>query len=203
MKLPAVAITAAFACGVALGLCPPMARMATSHFWLVAGFAAAVCFVGVGILLLNRARLGAAASVSGVSWILLGVLGAWISAQPLPRSHVVNLIEHGQIDLRTPLRWRGTLRDEPAKLPWGFGLEIELTGVDYAGAQLAAEGGLRLSFSPGPENPALPTIHAGDEVTVVAQAKRPQVFRDEGAFDRARIWPRRELIWLRRFARRG
>jgi len=43
---------------------------------------------------------------------------------------------------------------------------------------------LRVSFSPKPDDPALPALHAGDEVTVIAQAKRPQLFRDEGAFDR-------------------
>ena len=29
-----------------------------------------------------------------------------------------------------------------------------------------------------------PELHAGDEVAVLAEAKRPQVFKDEGAFDR-------------------
>ena len=86
--------------------------------------------------------------------------------------------------MHTPLRWHGTLRDEATKLPWGFGLEIELGGVDYANTQLAARGGLRLSFAPRPEDPPLPELHAGDDVTVVAQAKRPPMFRDEGAFDR-------------------
>jgi hypothetical protein len=38
VKLPAVAITAAFACGVALGLCPPLVRLAISHFWLAQAF---------------------------------------------------------------------------------------------------------------------------------------------------------------------
>ena len=179
-----MAITAAFACGIALGLCPPIARLATSHFCLVAGFAATVFFVVIGILLLNRARLGAAAVVSGVVWILLGVLGAWISEQPLHSTHVVSLIENGKIVLHTPLRWRGTLRDELTKLPWGFGLEIELAGVDYANSELTARGGLRLSLSPRPEDPPLPALHAGDNVTVIAQAKQPQVFRDEGVFDR-------------------
>jgi competence protein ComEC len=184
VKLPAVAITAPFACGIALGLCPPIAQLATSHFYLVAGFVATVFLVVTGILLLNRARLGAAAIVAGVVWIFLGVLGAWISEQPLPSTHVVSLIENGKIDLHTPLRWRGTLRDEVTKLPWGFGLEIELAGVDYANGELTARGGLRLSFSPRPEDPPLPALHTGDDVTVIAQAKRPQVFRDEGAFDR-------------------
>ena len=184
MKLPAVAITAAFACGVALGLCPPIARLATSHFCLATGFVGAAFLVVFAIVLLNRLRFGEAAVVSGFSWVLIGLVGAWISEQPLPYAHVINLIENGKIDLHTPLRWHGTLRDEATKLPWGFGLEIELGGVDYANTQLAARGGLRLSFSPRPEDPPLPTLHAGDEVSVVAQAKRPPFFRDEGAFDR-------------------
>jgi competence protein ComEC len=184
VKLPAVAITAAFACGVALGLCPPLAQLATSHFWPTAGFIAAAFLFIAGILLLSRARLSEAAVVSGVGWILLGLLGAWISAQPLPDNHIVRLIESGRIDLHTPLPWRGTLRDEPAKLPWGYGVEIDLASVDYENSRLAAHGGLRLSFSPRPDDSPLPALHAGDEVDVLAQAKRPQVFRDEGAFDR-------------------
>src|ERR1700674_5799104 len=116
--------------------------------------------------------------------MVLGALGAWISDQPLPGNHVISMIENGRIDLRTPLRWRGTLRDEPAKLPWGYGLEIELAGVEYENTQLAAVGGLRLSFSPRPEGAPLPALHAGDQVTVLTQAKLPQIFRDEGAFDR-------------------
>ena len=184
MKLPAVAITAAFACGVALGLCPPMVRLAASHFWLAAGFLGAAFLIAAGILLVNRARLGLAAVVSGVSWIVLGLLGAWIAERPLPASHIVSLIESGRIDLRTPLRWRGTLRDEPANLPWGFGLEIQLAGVEYENKYLMTLGGLRLSYSPRPGDSPLPGLHAGDEVTVLTQAKRPQVFRDEGTFDR-------------------
>jgi competence protein ComEC len=184
VKLPAVGITAAFACGVALGLCPPIARLATSPSYLAAGFLATTSLIIVAILLLSPARFGEAAAVSGITWILLGVVGAWISEQPLPSTHVLNLVESGQIDLHTPLRWRGTLRDEPAKLPWGFGLEIGLEGVDYENTHVTVVGGLRLSFSPRPEDPPLPALHAGDEVTVVAQARRPQVFRDEGAFDR-------------------
>jgi competence protein ComEC len=184
VKLPAVAITAAFACGIALGLWPPISRLATSHSCLSIGFPFAAFLLLFGLVLLSRAHFAAAALVSGMSWILLGLLGAWISAQPLPASHITSLIDRGRIDLHTPLRWHGTLRDEPTKLPWGVGIEIELTGVDYANSLLLTRGGLRVSFSPGANDSALPPMHAGDEVSIIAQAKRPQVFRDEGAFDR-------------------
>src|SRR6266404_7431963 len=43
---------------------------------------------------------------------------------------------------------------------------------------------MRLTYSAHPNEPALPEIHFGDEVEVVAHARLPQLFRDEGAFDR-------------------
>ena len=184
MKLPAVAIIAAFGCGVALGLCQPVARLATSQAWLVVGFIAASLVLILAFLLLGRSRFIEAAIGSGVGWILLGALAACISEPPLPPNHVTRLIEAGRISLSTPLRWSGTLRDEPAKLPWGFGLEVELSGVDFENTRVPALGGMRLSFSPRPDDTPLTALHVGDKITVVAQAKRPLLFRDEGAFDR-------------------
>jgi hypothetical protein len=136
VKLPAVAITAVFACGIALGLCPPILRLATSQFWLATGFLATASLIVAGIFLVNRARFGVAAVVSGGCWVLLGVLGAWIAERPLPSKHVIRLLEDRRIDLHTPLRWHVTLRDEATKLPWGFGVEIELAGVEYENTDL-------------------------------------------------------------------
>ncbi|MEQ1474745.1 MAG: ComEC/Rec2 family competence protein, partial [Candidatus Acidiferrum sp.] len=46
-------------------------------------------------------------------------------------------------------------------------------------------GGLRLSFASRPASDAALTIlHTGDSIAVLTQAKLPQVYRDEGAFDR-------------------
>ena len=184
MKLPAVAIAAAFAWGIVLGLHPTVVRNASSGLLLSICFIAVIVFILTGFFLARFGLLFPAAIISFFSWTLLGFLGACVAEQPRAANHVTSLVERGQLRLETPLRWHGHLRDEPAKLPWGYGLEINLSGVEFEGAQKAAEGGLRLSYPSQPDRPALPELHAGDEVEVLAEAKRPQVFRDDGAFDR-------------------
>jgi competence protein ComEC len=184
MKLPAVAIAAAFACGIALGLCPPLATFAPSHSFLAGGFILAAVLIAAGMLLTGFRQLALGASLSMMSWTLLSILSAGIAQQPLPPDHVVTLLDAGRLDLHSPLRWRGTLRDEPARLPWGFGCELELSGVDVEGTTTAARGGLRFSFAPRDGQPSIADLHVGDEVAVTTEARRPQVFRDAGAFDR-------------------
>lgn len=137
-----------------------------------------------GIVLAKIGRLFPALTLSAFSWIILGALGAGIASQPRPADYVLSLVDTGRVDLKTPLRWHGRLRDEPARLPWGYGYEIELIGVEYEGSLVPARGGLRVGFSESPEQTAAPDVHAGDEVVVSTQAKKPQVFRDDGAFDR-------------------
>jgi competence protein ComEC len=184
MRLPAVAIAALFAFGVVLGQAPWFAERVSSHIYLLMGFASMGLLICAGIVLARIGRLFPALTISIFSWIILGGLGAGIANQPRPADYVLSLVEAGRLDLKTPLRWHGRLRDEPAKLPWGYGYEIELSGVEYDGSLVGARGGLRVSFSESPERTAAPDVHAGDEVVVATQAKRPQVFRDDGAFDR-------------------
>jgi competence protein ComEC len=184
MRLPAVAIAALFACGVVLGQAPWFAERVSSHVYLAIGFASTGLLICAGIALARIGRLFPALTLSTVSWIILGALGAGIANQPRPADYVLSLVESGRVDLTTPLRWHGRLRDEPAKLSWGYGYEIELSGVEYDGSLVNAQGGLRVSFSENPEQTAAPDVHAGDEIVVATQAKKPQVFRDDGAFDR-------------------
>lgn len=184
MKLPALAIAAAFVCGIVLGLCPPFASRAVAHVFLIDGFVVTGLFILAGILLTRLGRLVLSAAGSMLSWILLGVLSAGIAQQPLPPDHIVTLVDDGRVNIHTPLTWHGRLRDEPVRLPWGYGYEVELAGVEYQNTLLPARGGLRLSFTPHPGEEALQELHAGDEIAVLTQAKRPQVFRDDGAFDR-------------------
>jgi competence protein ComEC len=184
VRIPAVAMAAAFISGMLVGLGLISVRVLGSHAFLAAGFVAAGSLILAGLLSLRIRWLGFAAGTSLLSWILLGVLAAAVAQEPLPGNHVVRLAESGQLDLGSPLRWRGTLRDEPARLPWGYGYDIELNSVDYQGRTLPLRGGMRLSFSQHGDDRELPDLHCGDTVEISTLARRPQVFKDEGAFDR-------------------
>ena len=86
MKLPAVAIVAAFASGIALGLHPAVTPHATSVFLLAACFLVGVALIVTGLAFARCERLFPAAAISLLSWALLGFLGACITQQPrLPR----------------------------------------------------------------------------------------------------------------------
>lgn len=186
MKAPAVAVVAAFVCGITLGLYPPFAQFSASPAKLVACFVGCATLTGAALLLLRWERLIASAAISLLCWLTLGLTSSAIAQQSLPPNHVTQLLDHNQLSLKTPLRWHGTLRDEPTRLPWGTGYEIDLQGVDYQAATIPISGGLRLSFSP--HTPAdgalLPQLHDGDAIDVITEARRPPFFRDEGAFDR-------------------
>jgi competence protein ComEC len=184
MRLPAVAIAALFACGAVLGQSHWITERAAPHLYLVAGFVLAGLLLCSGILLARIGRLFPSAAISVLSWLVLGILGAGIGSQPRPADYVLNLVDAGRLELKTPLRWHGRLRDEPAQLPWGYGYEVELTGVEYKGDLIPARGGLRVSFTEPPERISAPDVHAGDEIVAATQAKKPQVYRDDGAFDR-------------------
>ena len=184
MKLPAVAMAAAFGCGVAVGLWPNLVPVVSSRIFLLSGLAITACVIAGGILLARLAQLWPSATAAIVSWTLLGAISAGIAQQPLPSDHVLALVDAGKIDLRTPLRWHGRLRDEPARLPWGYGYEIDLASVEYENASVPIRGGMQLNFTAHPNEAAPPDLHAGDEITIIAQGRQPQVFRDEGAFDR-------------------
>ena len=184
MRLPAVAIAAAFASGILLGLHPAVARNAASSLLLSIFFVAMAVLILTGIFLVRIGRHFLAAVASLLSWAMLGFLGVCIEEQPRDADHVISLVERGLLPLKTPLRWHGHLRDEPTRLPWGYGYEIELSGVEFEATLHPARGGLRLSFTARPDGEPPPELHAGEEVAVLTEAKRPQVFRDEGAFER-------------------
>jgi len=96
-----------------------------------------------------------AAAISLLSWARLGFLAACIVEQPRLAHHVASLLEPGSLSLQTPLRWHGHLGDEPAMLPGGCRLEIDLSGVAFEGANIPVEVALRVSFTRHPEDALL------------------------------------------------
>jgi putative Mn2+ efflux pump MntP len=97
MRLPAVAIAAAFACGILLGLHPVVARNATSLLMLSSSFAIIAVLVVTGLLFVKTSRLFLAAIASLLSWVVLGFLGVCIAEQPRDPDYVISLIEQGRL----------------------------------------------------------------------------------------------------------
>jgi len=185
MKVPAVAIAVAFAGGILLGLShafssrwapnpsPTLLIAATVFVLLVLGFALAW-----------REFVWSSAIVSFAAWVGLGIVAGGLAARPLPPDHILTRFAAHEIPQRTPLRWHGILRSEPSRLPWGYGLEMSLTGVEMAEGYLPVSGGMRLGYTPREGDVGLPELHAGDEVSALTEARLPLVYKDAGAFDR-------------------
>jgi competence protein ComEC len=176
MKLPALWIAAAFATGIGLAgrlMVPPNTL-----------FAAAIIAILAGLLSIWRQRAVLAWSFSLMAWIALGALAIGVEHAAIPANHVSRLIASGAIDTSVPLRYRGRLREDPLKLPWGFRYEIDLENVESAGVPLAATGGLRVNFyfAPRAVEPAL-GLRAGDRVEALLKARPPRNYLDPGAFD--------------------
>jgi len=178
MRIPAVAIAVAFAGGILLGRELQLSRSVLGISFLVISF-----LLIAALLFVSKGKLWTAASCCLLGWVCLGAIGMSVAARPLPAEHVLSRIAAREISLKTPLRWYGHLRGEPEQLPWCVGMEMELSGVETAAGMIPVSGEMRIGFTPK-EDGALPEVHAGDEVSVMAQGRLPLVFRDAGAFDR-------------------
>ena len=184
MRLPAVAITVLFLIGIALGLQPLVAPYASSSAFIFGAFALPAALLLAGLFLAKFNHLSFAACAAAFCWITLGLLASSIAQQPLSENHVLSLLAAKRLALNTPLRWHGHLRDEPSRLPWGYGYDVDISGVEFDGNFVNAGGGLRIDYSPKPNDISLPAVHAGDEVALLVQAKLPRIYRDDAAFDR-------------------
>jgi competence protein ComEC len=176
MKLPALWMAASFAAGVAIALRWPGELRA----WLIVSAAAIV----IGALMAWRGRLATAWVIALLAWIALGGLATGIERACVPANHVTRLLAAGKLDLSEPLRWRGTLRDDPLSLPWGRRYQIDLEQVEVRGADVPVRGGLRVNLYDGPQAAGVPSgLRAGDRVEALLKASPPRNFLDPGAFD--------------------
>jgi len=133
MKLPALAIATAFALGIACGLRPAVAHRGSCHGFVVVLLCSAATSLLTGLVFAYRSQVVVAGLASILCWTILGVTAVCIQEQPRRADHILSLVDAGKINLKSPLRYYGRLTDEPEKLPWGAGYNIELSGVDYEG----------------------------------------------------------------------
>ncbi len=176
MKLPVLWIAAAFAAGIA-----------AANRWTVSPnlFAmAALAALLLALILLQRRLVVAAWSSALIAWFALGGLALGVEHSAVPASDVTRLIAAGQLDTSAPLRWRGRLREDPLRLPWGRRYDIDLEGVESASALLPVSGGLRANLYGESHLDAAPEdLRAGDRVEALLRAQPPRNFLDPGAFD--------------------
>jgi len=192
MKLPALWIVAAFAAGIALAGLQPAMPLLQPKVWLA--FAGAALLAGFGLLL--RSRSSSAWVLAIIAWTFLGAAAARLEPRPMPANHVIIMVAQHRVDTSEALRWRGRLRQDPVRLPWGRRYELDLEEVEVAGEGIPVAGGLRVSYFRSPEAPeALPVLRAGDRVEALVRARVPHNFGNPGAFD-ARGFLVRENIHL-------
>jgi competence protein ComEC len=203
MKLSAVAIAAPFVGGILLGLLPFFSSRAAHGSLLFFIGGSVFVLLASGLLVLghrthvsdggDRVSIWVASGVSVVVWTGLGILGACIAEQPLPAEHVLSRFVAQEIPQKTPLRWHGALRAEPSRRPWGYVLELDLSGVETSDGYVPVRGGMQLAFTPRDEDPALPELHAVDEISVLTEARLPLIYRDAGAFNRREFLARQNI----------
>lgn len=179
MKFPALPIAACVAAGIlAAGL--PSLRM--PHFVPIC-LASGALFLAIGFGLFSFGRTSAAATASLLAWCCLGG-AARIEALRIPPQHVTQLVQRGELNLDQPLRWRGRLRADPLRLPWGTRYDIDLEQAQSAGAWRAISGGLRLTYYLNERSPQpVRDLRAGDRIETLARARSPRNYGDPGAFD--------------------
>ncbi len=97
MRLPAVAMTTAFALGIACGLNPVIAQRNSSREFVAVLLCSAATSLLIGIFLVWRSSL-----IGGAVGSLLWVAAVCIQEQPRRTGHVLSLVDAGRIDLKTP-----------------------------------------------------------------------------------------------------
>jgi competence protein ComEC len=180
MKLPVLSLAICLAAGI-LAAAPITAHL--PHGLVLSLLIALGCvLVGCALLKLRRANLAWTASL--LAWFSLGAAAAQIERLAAPINQVEHIARSGQFELDEPLRWRGILRADPLRLPWGVRYDIDLEQVQATGRWTGVRGGLRASYFFDERTPGNPTpVRAGERVELLARARLIRNFGDPGAFD--------------------
>jgi competence protein ComEC len=176
VRLPALWIALAFAGGITVAT-----RYSSPAGIAIATAAATLTLGGIAA---HRKRLAVAWMLALAGWLALGGLSVSVERSSLPPNHVTRLVAQGRLDTADALRWRGRLRADPIRLPWGYRYELDLEQVEIAGAPVPVKGGLRANLYDEPHmTPPPEGLRAGDRVEMLMRARAPRNFLDPGAPD--------------------
>ncbi len=174
MKLPGLYVLPTFCIGILAAALHPLSA---------AKLAACACLFFVAAAVAWRARASFVALLLVlVGWAALGALALATERCRQPDDLASHLIENGKLDSSQALRWRGVLREDPERLPWGMRFDVDLDEVESYGKPVLVQGGLRASYF-GNDSGGASDLRAGDRVQVLALARVPRNFKDPGAFD--------------------
>jgi competence protein ComEC len=180
MKLPSLFPVAFFAGGVLLSLDLKNPAVMRPRIFIFA----TLLLLMLGYLAFRKRWLTAAAVFAAGAWLSLGMASSKLERASVPPNLAVTLIESGKLDAQAALRWRGRLRGDPLRLPWGLRYEINLDEVETSAGATPVSGGLRLTYY-GTESAsaAPPAPRAGDRVEAFVRARPVYNFGDPGSFD--------------------
>ena len=189
MKLPALWLGLAFASGISAG----KFFITRPTLWITA----ATLAILVGLFLASLWKKIVAAGICAlVAWFALGALAMQLERRNVALDDVAGLVESGKIDTSQALRWRGILREDPERLPWGVRYTIDLASVEAKGRTIVVRGGLRLNYYFGHNGDTLPQLRAGDRVEALCRARIPRNYQDPGAFDERGFLERQNIELL-------
>ncbi|MGH9726984.1 MAG: ComEC/Rec2 family competence protein, partial [Candidatus Acidiferrales bacterium] len=186
---PALWLGLAFAAGIAAGEFPG----ATPVLWVTATIVSILA--GLFLVLLWK-KITIAGIFALAAWFALGGLATQMQQRDIAPDDAARLIESGKIDTSQALRWRGILREDPERLPWGVRYTIDLAGVEVGGQTVVVQGGLRLNYYFGRNGDALPQLRAGNRVEALCRARLPRNYQDPGAFDERGFLQRQDIELL-------
>ncbi len=189
MKLPALWLGLAFASGIAA------AKFPSTHPTLWVAAATLAILVGLLLALLWK-KIAAAGICALAAWFALGALAMQFEQRNVASDDVAGFVESGKLDASQSLRWRGILREDPERLPWGLRYTIDLAGVEVGGQTTVVRGGLRVNYYFGRNGDALPHLRAGDRVEALCRARIPRNYQDPGAFDERGFLKRQNIELL-------
>ena len=179
MKFPFLAIAFLFATGILAGgiFAPTLPHV------LAATLAASFLLLASGAVLLRK-HVMLAWLASLLAWCLLGSAASHAQRLRVPSDQITRLVAENRLELAEPLRWRGQLRSDPLRLPWGIRYDVDLDQVQSAATWIPVSGGLRADyfFDERSREPP-PQLRAGDRIEVLLRARLVRNFADPGVTD--------------------